>query len=202
MTLSLGFPKTNVMPRRIRKELGSQRVDCSQKQKKKFCRMIQQGVPFKEVTKEYKKQFGKPLSRSTYFDWKKNTEEIINSGASSGLVRTSYTLSDIRNQFDEDLLAEIEKTTQDVEGIVGLSIMAAKLAATPKYQEEDQIQSLTFHLDFCKRIIRIHNLRVTSSLSTMLVMTKSEEEAEISRLTAIMSNFDDSRIWNADEVSR
>ena len=138
--------------------------------------MIQQGVPFKVVTKEYKKQFGKPLSRSTYFDWKKNTEEIINSGASSSLVRTSYTLSDIRNQFDEDLLAEIEKTTQDVEGIVGISIMAAKLAATPKYQEEDQIQSLTFHHDFCKRIIRIHNLRVTSSLSTMLVMTKSEEE--------------------------
>ena len=80
--------------------------------------------------------------------------------------------------------------------------MAAKLAATPKNQEEDQIQSLTFHLDFCKRIIRIHNLRVTSSLSTMLVMTKSEEEAEISRLAAIMSNFDESRIWNADEVSR
>ena len=89
--------------------------------------MIQQGLPYKEVSKEYKKDFGKPLSRTTFFDWKKNSEEIINSGATSSLVRTSYTLSDIRKQFDEDLLAEIEKTKQDVEGIAGISIMARKL---------------------------------------------------------------------------
>ena len=44
-------------------QLGSKRVDCNQKEKIKFCRMIEQGLPFPEVNKEYRRKFGKALSR-------------------------------------------------------------------------------------------------------------------------------------------
>ena len=106
--------------------------------------MIEQGLPFPEDNKDYQRKFGKQLSRSTFRDWKKNSESIINSGTSAGVVRSSYTLPDVRKQFDEDLFAELDKTEQDVEGQVGIIMMAIKLAASDKYKENETIQGLYY----------------------------------------------------------
>ena len=116
--------------------------------------MIEQGLPFPEVNKEYQRKFGKQLSRSTFRDWKKNSESIINSGTSAGVVRSSYTLPDVRKQFDEDLFAELDKTEQDVEGQVGIIMMAIKLAASDKYKENETIQGLCFERNYAIRIIK------------------------------------------------
>ena len=163
--------------------------------------MIEQGLPFPEVNKEYMRKFGKPLSRSTYGDWKKNSESIINSGTSAGVVRSSYTLPDVRKQFDEDLFAELDKTEQDVEGQVGIKLMAIKLAASEKYKDNETIQGLCFERRYVERIIKQYNMKITAALSTTRALTDAEEVAEIARLSALMLPFDDSRIWNCDEVS-
>ena len=87
--------------KRVRKQLGSRRVDVDLKSKQEFCRMISFGQPFKEVQKAYMKKFKKQLSRTTFNRWKTDADAILAAGKKPGASRHSYKLAGIKLQLEE-----------------------------------------------------------------------------------------------------
>ena len=94
---------------RQRKQVGGTRVDAKFKNRQFYCRLIKAGASRKEVNEHYKKKEGKELASSTYHDWVKKADEILAAEKITNRCRQNYKLSEIREQFDKDLLAVLSK---------------------------------------------------------------------------------------------
>ena len=95
--------------------MGSKRVDVTLRDKQAFCQMIRLGQPFIAVGQpfisvqaEYVKKHKKTLSQTTFFRWKKDAESILAAGMKTNVCRQSYKRSEIKEEFDRDLIKKIE----------------------------------------------------------------------------------------------
>ena len=141
--------------------------------------MIRLGQPFKSVQAEYMKKNKKTLSKTTFFRWKKDAESILAAGMKKNVCRQSYKRSEIKEEFDRDLIKKIEDSAVDLEGLEGLRDMALELSRNDKVKDKDEIENMSFGDDFCRRIVKEFNLKATSTLATQVVLTPEEREMEI-----------------------
>ena len=162
--------------KRVRKQLGSKRVDVTLRDKQAFCQMIRLGQPFKSVQAEYMKKYNKTLSKTIFLRWKKDAESILAVGMKKNACRQSYKRSEIKEEFDRDLMKKIDSAV-DLEGLEGLRDMALELSRNDKFKDKDEIENMSFGDDFCRRITKDFNLKATSTLATTLVLPSFSEEA-------------------------
>ncbi|CBY13917.1 unnamed protein product [Oikopleura dioica] len=87
-----------------KKKLGSSRVDVPLKRKKEYCkRIVELKEPYKEVKKLYLEEFGKPMSYSTFDNWKKNGYKILSSDFAAVNFRGVPKKESILEQFEQDV---------------------------------------------------------------------------------------------------
>ncbi|CBY30359.1 unnamed protein product [Oikopleura dioica] len=90
-----------------KKKLGSSRVDVPLKRKKEYCkRIVELKEPYKEVKKLYLEEFVKPMSYSTFDNWKKNGYKILSSDFAAVNFRGVPKKESILEILDSDIADE------------------------------------------------------------------------------------------------
>ena len=102
-----------------KKKLGSSRVDVPLKRKKEYCkRIVELKEPYKEVKKLYLEEFGKPMSYSTFDNWKRNGYKILSSDFAAVNFRGVPKKESILEQFEQDVFDAIDNSKLDIEGVL------------------------------------------------------------------------------------
>nr|AAT47824.1 hypothetical protein 007-03 [Oikopleura dioica] len=121
-----------------KKKLGSSRVDVPLKRKKEYCkRIVELKEPYKEVKKLYLEEFGKPMSYSTFDNWKRNGYKILSSDFAAVNFRGSPK-ERINSRTDSDI-ADEEATIITMMEELELDHERAKDQEEEKEQEEEVV---------------------------------------------------------------
>ena len=92
-----------------RKKLGSTRIDLSMKKKMQYIRkIITFGESYKKVSQDFRKEFGKELPRTTFWNWKRTGKQVLEASSSGSTHRISYKQSEEKVQFEEEVLKRIQ----------------------------------------------------------------------------------------------
>ena len=145
-----------------KKKLGSSRVDVPLKRKKEYCkRIVELKEPYKEVKKLYLEEFGKPMSYSTFDNWKKNGYKILSSDFAAVNFRGVPKKESILEQFEQDVFDAIDNSKLDIEGVPGLNLECIKIQQNDKYKAVDVVQQLRFSDRYLIRILNQYLIKNT-----------------------------------------
>ena len=90
-----------------RRALGSTRVDLPLKKKQQFLKkIITFGENYKKVRKDYKKETGKHLPRTTFKRWKQTGQAILDANCAGSSFRHNYKQTEEKEQYEENNIKE------------------------------------------------------------------------------------------------
>ena len=135
---------------------------CSVKKKEEYCkRIVELKEPYKEVKKLYLEEFGKPMSYSTFDNWKRNGYKILSSDFAAVNFRGVPKKESILEEFEQDVFDAIDNSKLDIEGVPGLNLECIKIQQNDKYKAVDVVQQLRFSDRYLIRILNQYLIKNT-----------------------------------------
>ncbi|CBY42488.1 unnamed protein product, partial [Oikopleura dioica] len=146
---------------------------------KEYCkRIVELKEPYKEVKKLYLEEFGKPMSYSTFDNWKKNGYKILSSDFAAVNFRGVPKKESILEQFEQDVFDAIDNSKLDIEGVPGLNMECIKIQQNDKYKAVDVVQQLRFSDRYLIRILNQYLIKNTKGMTTQTTLIKKKKKSK------------------------